>query len=54
MCVGVGVCGCGCVCVYGGEESERMWGRCEKGKVKESERRLSASVMNSFSAFVHG
>ena len=43
-----------CVCVCGGEESERMWGRCEKGKVKECERRLLVSVMNSSSAFVHG
>ena len=23
-----------CVCVRGAEESEKMWGRCEKGKVK--------------------
>ena len=50
MCSLRDVCGGG----GGGEESERMWGRCEKGKVKESERRLSASVMNSFLAFVHG
>ena len=47
------VCVCVCVCVCGGDESERMWGRCEKGKVKESERHLLASVMNSFSAYVH-
>ena len=56
MCVCVCVCVCGvCVCVcLGGEESEIIWNKCEKGKGKEGERRLSASVMNSPSAFVQG
>ena len=52
------VCVCVCVCVLcvclGGEGSERIWNKCEKGKGKEGERRLSASVMNSPSAFVQG
>ena len=51
------VCACVCVCVClggGGEGSERIWNKCEKGKGKEVERRLSASVMNSPSSFVHG
>ena len=47
MCVHV------CVCL-GGEGSERIWNKCEKGKGKEGERCLSASVMNSSSAFVQG
>ena len=47
-------CVCVCVCIFGGENSENM-GRSErKLKGKECERRLSASVMNSLSAFVHG
>ena len=47
------LCVCVCVCL-GGEGSERIWNKCEKGKGKEVERRLSASVMNSPSPFVHG
>ena len=48
------VCVCVCVCVcLGGEESE-FGNKCEKGKGKEGERRLSASVMNSPSPFVQG
>ena len=42
-----------CVCLEG-EESERIWNKCEKGKGKEDERRLSVSVMNSPSPFVQG
>ena len=38
---------CVCVCVGGGEGSERIWNKYEKGKGKESERHLSASVMNN-------
>ena len=46
---------CVCLCVFGGGEGlERIWNKCEKGKGKEVERRLSASVMNSPSSFVHG
>ena len=46
---------CVCVCVWvGGEGSEWIWNKCEKGKVKEGERRLSASVMNSPLPFVQG
>ena len=52
-CVRVCVCVCVCVCLEG-EESERIWNKCEKGKGKEGERCLSASVMNSPSPFVHG
>ena len=50
MCVCVCVCARACVrvCVcLGGEGSESIWNKCEKGKGKEGERRLSASVMNS-------
>ena len=47
------VCVCVCVCLWG-EKSGGICGNCEKGKVKESERRMSTSVMKSFSAFVHG
>ena len=48
------VCVCVCVCVcLGGEESE-FGNKCEKGKGKEGERRLSASVMNSPLPFVQG
>ena len=57
VCVCVSLCArvCVCVCVcLGGEGSERIWNKCEKGKGKEVERRLSASVMNSPSSFVHG
>ena len=53
-CVGVCVCVCVCVCIFGGEKSERIWKEVRELKGKESERRLSASVMNSPSAFVHG
>ena len=49
----VSVCVCVCVCL-GGEGSERIWIKCEKGKGKEDERCLSASVMNSPISFVHG
>ena len=42
-----------CVCLGGGEESE-FGNKCEKGKGKEGERRLSASVMNSPLPFVQG
>ena len=48
--LGVGVGGRVCVCL-GGEGSERIRNKCEKGKGKEGERRLSASVMNHPSAF---
>ena len=47
------MCVCVCVCLWG-EKSGGICGNCEKGKVKESERRMSTSVMKSFSAFVHG
>ena len=47
------VCVCVCVCLGGGEESE-FGNKCEKGKGKEGERRLSASVMNSPLPFVQG
>ena len=47
------VCVCVCVCL-GGEESEIIWNKCGKGKGKEGERRLSASVMNSPSASAQG
>ena len=41
------------VCVFGGGEgSERIWNKYEKGKGKESERHLLASVMNNPSPFV--
>ena len=40
-----------CVCL-GGEGSERIWNKCEKGKGTESERHLSASVTNNPSPFV--
>ena len=59
VCVCVCVCECvracvrACVCL-GGEGSERIWSKCEKGKGKEVERHLSASVMNSPSSFMHG
>ena len=53
VCLCVCVCVCACVCL-GGEESERIWNKFEKGKGKEGERHLSASVMNSPLAFVHG
>ena len=56
VCVCVCVCMCVCVCVcvcLGGEESE-FGTKCEKGKGKEGERRLSASVMNSPLPFVQG
>ena len=45
------MCVCVCVCL-GGEESEIIWNKCEKGKGKKVERRLSASVMNSICARV--
>ena len=50
------LCMCVCVCVWGGggEGSERICNKCEKGKGKEGERRLSASVMNNPSPFVQG
>ena len=55
MCACVCVCGGVCMCVcLGGEGSEIIWNKCEKGKGKEVERHLSASVMNSPSSFVHG
>ena len=55
MCVCVCVCVCVCACVFGGVKDEREFGnKCEKGKGKEGERHLSASVMNSPSAFVQG
>ena len=44
---------CVCVCL-GGEGSERIWNKCEKGKRKEGERCLLASVMNNPMAFVQG
>ena len=48
------VCVCVCVCV-GGVKDQREYGKkCEKGKVKECERRLSVSVMNNNSVFVYG
>ena len=58
VCVCVRACVCACVraCVrvcLGGEESE-FGNKCEKGKGKEGERRLSASVMNSPLPFVQG
>ena len=41
-----------CVCVgVGGVKDQN---KCGKGKGKEGERHLLASVMNSPSAFVHG
>ena len=40
------MCVCVCVCL-GGEGLEKIWNKCEKGKGKEGERRLSASVMNT-------
>ena len=50
---GVCVCVCVCVCVFGGAKDQREFeNKCEKGKGKEGERRLSASVMNGPSAFV--
>ena len=58
VCVCVCVCAracvrvCVCVCL-GGEESE-FGNKCEKGKGKEGERRLSASAMNSPLPFVQG
>ena len=49
------VCLCVFVCAFGGgERSEGIWNKCEKGKGKEVERRSSVSVMNSPSSFVHG
>ena len=48
------VCVCVCVCVGGVKDQRECGQKCEKGKIKECERRLSASVMNSPSAFVHG
>ena len=42
------------MCVFGGEGSEIIWNKCEKGKGEEGERRLSASAMNSPSPFVQG
>ena len=59
VCVRVSACVRACVCVrvyvcvcWGGEGPERIWNKCKKGKGKEGERRLSASVMNSPSPFV--
>ena len=49
-----GVCVCVCVCVGRGKDQRECGNKCEQGKVKECERRLSVSVMNSHSAFVHG
>ena len=43
-----------CVCVFGGGEESEFGNKCEKGKGKEGERRLSASVMNSPLPFVQG
>ena len=43
-----------CVCVWGGKGSERIWNKCEKGKEKDGERHLSASVMSSPLPFVQG
>ena len=40
--------------VFVGSKIRGSCGNCEKGKVKESERRMSTSVMKTFSAFVHG
>ena len=48
------VCVCVCVCVWGVKDHKEFWNKCEKGKGKEGERRLSASVMNSPLPFVHG
>ena len=45
---------CVCVCVFGGGEESEFGNKCEKGKGKEGERRLSASVMNSPLPFVQG
>ena len=39
------------VCVGGVEESERMFGKCEKGKVKECERCLLASVWTALGIY---
>ena len=50
----VSVCVCVCVCVFGGGEESEFGNKCEKGKGKEGERRLSASVMNSPLPFVQG
>ena len=56
MCLCTCVCACTCVCVCVGRmKDHRESGKeCEKVKFKECERHLSASVMNSLLAFVHG
>ena len=54
MCVCVCVCVCMCMCVGGVKDQREYGNKCEKGKVKECERHLLVSVMNSPSAFVHG
>ena len=48
------MCACMCVYLFGGEGSEIIWNKCEKGKGKEGKRYLSTSVMNSPSAIVQG
>ena len=55
VCVCLCVCrACMRVCVFGGGEESEFGNKCEKGKGKEGERRLSASVMNSPLPFVQG
>ena len=48
------VCVFMCVCVWGVKDQREFGIECEKGKGKEGERCLSASVMNSSSPFVQG
>ena len=47
-------CECVCVCVWGLKDQKEFGNKCEKGKGKEGERRLSASVMNSPSVVCMG
>ena len=49
-----GVFMCVCVCVGGAKDQRECGKKCEKGKVKECERHLLVSVMNSPSAIMHG
>ena len=54
VCVCVSMCVYVCVCVFGGVKDQREFGINVRKEKVEGERRLSASVMNSPSAFVQG
>ena len=42
------------VCVWGVKDQKEFWNKCEKGKGKEGDRRLSTSVKNIPSTIVQG